>query len=267
MLRTRLATAAIALPGIWLLVWKLPQDLFAGFLGTITALGLYEYFAMALPEHRSERIAGVLWGMVVAAGVVSGRPGAWGAAIAFSVITGFAFTLLRHEDLAASVHRLGLTVLGVLYVGFFVPHIVLTRQAYGADGWRWALFGVYVAMGSDTGGYFAGRAWGRTKLMPAVSPSKTVEGALGAVWGAMAIALFCRWAFFPSVRFSEAICLGGVVSILAQFGDLAESALKRAFGAKDSGWIIPGHGGILDRLDSLLFPFVFVYYYAALPRG
>jgi phosphatidate cytidylyltransferase len=266
-LRTRLATAAIALPAIWLVVWRLPQDLFAGFMGGITALGLYEYFAMALPAHRSERIAGIFWGLVVAAGVMSGRPGVWGAAIAFAVITGFAFTLLRHDDLTGAVQRLGASILGILYLGFFTPHLVLTRANYGANGWRWALFAVFVAMGSDTGGYFSGRAWGRTKLLPPVSPSKTVEGALGAVWGAVAIALFCRWAFFPSMRFTEAIWLGGAVSILAQFGDLAESALKRAFGAKDSGWIIPGHGGILDRLDSLLFPFVFVYYYAALPRG
>ena len=267
MLRTRLLTAAVALPGIWLLAWKLPQELFAGFIGAVTALGLYEYFAMALPEHRSERIAGVMWGLAVTAGVVSGRPGAWGAAIAFSLITGFAFTLLRRDDLSAGVHRLAVSLLGILYLGFFMPHIVLTRQEYGDDGWRWVLFAVYVAMGSDTGGYFAGRAFGRTKLIPAVSPSKTVEGALGAVWGAVAAALFVRMAFFPGIRFSEAIWLGAVISLLAQFGDLAESALKRAFGAKDSGWIIPGHGGILDRLDSLLFPFVFVYYYAGLPRG
>lgn len=267
MLRTRLLTAFVALPAIYLIAWKLPPSLFAGFISMVTAVGLYEYFAMALPEHRPERIAGVLWGLVVAAGVVAGKPGAWGGAIAFSVITGFAFALLRHDDLTASVNRLGISILGILYLGFFTPHVVLMRQDYGDDGWRWVLFAVYVAMGSDTGGYFAGRAWGRTKLMPAVSPSKTVEGALGAVWGAVAIALLSRAVFLPALRITEAVWVGALVSVLAQFGDLCESALKRAFGAKDSGWIIPGHGGILDRLDSLLFPFVFVYYYAALPRG
>src|SRR5207302_6052775 len=102
---------------------------------------------------------------------------------------------------------------------------------------------------------------------PAISPSKTVEGALGALAGGMVIAAVCRLVFFAGLGSIEAIELGAVSSVLAQFGNLCESALKRAFGAKDSGWIIPGHGGILDRLDSLLFPMVFVYYYTAFPRG
>jgi phosphatidate cytidylyltransferase len=149
-------------------------------------------------------------------------------------------------------------------VGFFVPHVVLLRSH--PDGWRWVLFTVYVAMGSDSGGYFTGRAWGRHKLLPAVSPSKTIEGALGGVAGAMVVALLCHVVFFPGLGLAEALGLGAAISLLAQVGDLCESALKRAFGAKDSGWIIPGHGGILDRLDSLLFPFVFAHYWAALPR-
>src|SRR5213594_4489275 len=222
------------------MVWKLPAALFAGFILAVTAVGLFEYFAMALPEHPVERVTGIVWGLVVGAGIVSRRPEFWGAGLGLTVIGGLVFPLVRTADLAGAVHRLGLTVLGVLYVGFVTPHIVLLRHG-GPDGWRWVLFTVFVAMGSDSGGYFTGRAYGRRKLLPAVSPSKTVEGAVGAVAGA--------------------------ISLLAQLGDLCESALKRAFGAKDSGWIIPGHGGILDRLDSLLFPMVFVYYYTAFPRG
>src|SRR5262249_52355640 len=150
-----------------------------------------------------------------------------------------------------AVGRVGTLLLGVLYVGFFIPHVALLREQ--PDGWRWVLFTVYTAMGSDSGGYFAGRAWGRHKLLPAVSPSKTVEGAIGGLVGGVVIALVCRAVFFPLGHW-ETVGVALAIAILAALGDLCESALKRAFGAKDSGWIIPGHGGILDRLDSLLFP-------------
>lgn len=266
MLKTRMLTAAVALPALGFIVAYLPAALFNGFILLVVAIGLSEYFAMALPEHALERFAGVAWGMAVAGGVVWGHPEAWGAGMALSGMSGLAFLLASPNDLPGAVNRLGLLLLGVLYVGFFLPHAVLLRES-GSDGWRWALFAVYVAMASDSGGYFSGRSFGKHALAPAISPSKTVEGGAGAVALAVCIALLCRVVFIPSVGVREAIALGITVSLLAQLGDLCESALKRAFGAKDSGWIIPGHGGILDRLDSILFPVVFMYYYAALPRG
>ena len=272
MLRTRLLTAAVAIPTLWLIVefvppWRPPWGaaLFVGFILAVTAAGLHEYFTMALPEHGLERAFGVAWGIVVAAGVASRRPEFWGAALALGFILGLGLTLVRGDDLAGGVQRLGLALLGVLYLGFFTPHVVLLRA--GTWGWQWVLLTVFGAMGSDSGGYFAGRAFGRHKLAPAISPSKTYEGAVGAVAGAMFVAWLSHFLFFPAVGAREAAALGGAISLLAQLGDLSESALKRAFGAKDSGWIIPGHGGILDRLDSILFPVVFIYYYAAFPRA
>ena len=266
MLRTRLLTAAVALPSLWLLVEYLPSHLFAGFIMAVAAMGLFEYFAMALPGNAVERTAGLLWGLVIAGGVAAQEPKLWGAGLGLAVIGGFMFPLLHADDLPGAMHRLGLSLLGVLYVGFFTPHFVLLRGFNDNLGWRWVLFTVFAAMGSDSGGYLTGRAFGRHKLAPSISPSKTVEGALGALAGAMVIALVCRLVFFADLGSSEAFALGAVIGVLAQLGDLCESALKRAFGAKDSGWIIPGHGGILDRLDSLLFPVVFAYYYAVLPR-
>jgi phosphatidate cytidylyltransferase len=264
-LRTRLATAALAIPALWLLVVYLPPPLFAGFIMAVVAVGLFEYFTMALPEHGPERWLGIGWGIAVAGGVVSRRPDLWGAGLAFGVVLGLVVALFRSDDLRRAIERLGLSLLGVLYVGFFMAHVVLLRS--GSDGWRWVLFTVFTAMGSDSGGYFTGRALGRHRLAPAISPGKTVEGALGAVAGAMLIATVARLILFPGLGAGEALGLAVAISVLAQFGDLVESALKRAFGAKDSGWIIPGHGGILDRLDSLLFPVVFAYYYAAFPRA
>ena len=239
--------------------------LFAGFIMAVAAVGLTEYAAMAFPDDRVLRCAIVGFGLLVAAGVLTGTLVWAGSAVSATVIGSLVLALRRHDDLTRAVHHVGLLLLGVLYVGFFIPHVVPLREQ--PDGWRWALFTVYTAMGCDTGAYFAGRAWGRRKLMPAVSPSKTVEGAIGGLAGAVIIALLARAVFFPR-PVAEIVGLALVIAVLAELGDLCESALKRAFGAKDSGWIIPGHGGILDRLDSLLFPFVFVfYYYAVVVRG
>jgi phosphatidate cytidylyltransferase len=185
--------------------------------------------------------------------------------MSLTLVAALAFPLARHADLAAAVNRVGLQLLGVLYVGFFMPHAALMRELDGGEGWRWLLFTIGAVFGSDTGGYFAGRFLGRHKLLPEVSPKKTIEGAVGAIVGAVLAALLMHLLLGPAgLTPGRAATLAVVMSALAQFGDLVESALKRAFGAKDSGWIIPGHGGILDRLDSLLFPFVFAYYYAAM---
>lgn len=266
MLRTRLLTAAVALPALWLIIWKLWDPVFNGFILAVAAIGLYEYFMMALPDDRGEAATGIVLGLLVSAGVLTGNGAGLGAAFALSVVGGLVLPLVRHDDLAAAVHRLGLLLLGVLYVGFLMPHVCLLRAE--PEGWRWVIFTVAAAMGSDTGAYFAGRSLGRHKLMPAVSPSKTVEGSVGGLAGAVLGAVVIRMVLLPERTLAEVAGLGLAISLLAQLGDLTESALKRAFGAKDSGWIIPGHGGILDRLDSLLFPFVFTYYYlAVLPRG
>lgn len=216
---------------------------------------------MAFPDDRTARAGLVALGLVVATSVLTGTLAWTGAAISTAVIGGLVFPLRRHADLTLAVNQVGLLLLGVLYVGFFIPHVALLREQ--PDGWRWVLFTIYTAMGSDSGAYFAGRTWGRRKLLPAVSPSKTVEGAIGGLAGAVVIALLCRLVFFPLLGPGETVGVALAIAVLAALGDLCESALKRAFGAKDSGWIIPGHGGILDRLDSLLFPFVFAYYYYA----
>jgi len=265
LLRTRLLTAAVALPALWLIIQYLWSPLFTAFILLVVTIGLLEYFAMAFPDRLDDRVAGVGLGLIAACGVMAGTT--WsGASLGLIIVLGLARTLAHGGELPAATQRLAIIVLGVLYVGFVPPHITLLREM-SVDGWRWVLFTVYVAMGSDSGAYFAGKAFGRRKLIPSVSPGKTVEGSLGGLGGAVAIATFCHVVFLEEPGYLEIVGLALTISVLAQVGDLCESALKRAFGAKDSGWIIPGHGGILDRLDSLVFPFVFAYYYVALTRG
>ena len=249
------------MPALWLIIEYLWAPLFVAFILTVAAIGLHEYGGMAFAEDRAARAGLMLFGLLVAASVIAGMRPWTGAALSIAVIGGLVFALLRRGDLPIAVGRLGLLLLGVLYVGFFIPHVALLRQQ--PEGWRWVLFTVYSAMGTDSGAYFAGRAYGRRKLMPAVSPSKTVEGAIGGLVGAAIIGALCWLIFFRELPLGETLGVAVAIGVLAELGDLCESALKRGFGAKDSGWIIPGHGGILDRLDSLLFPFVFSYYYYA----
>ena len=249
------------MPALWLIIEYLWAPLFVAFILTVAAVGLHEYGGMAFAEDRAARAGLMLFGLLVAASVIAGMRPWTGAALSIAVIGGLVFALFRRGDLPIAVGRLGLLLLGVLYVGFFIPHVALLRQQ--PEGWRWVLFTVYSAMGTDSGAYFAGRAYGRRKLMPAVSPSKTVEGAVGGLVGAAIIGALCWLIFFRELPLGETLGVAVAIGVLAELGDLCESALKRGFGAKDSGWIIPGHGGILDRLDSLLFPFVFSYYYYA----
>src|SRR5207249_4408244 len=121
MLKTRLATAALALPALWLVVEYLPAALFNGFIVAVVAVALYEYFEMALPTDPVGRTFGVASGILVAGGMAWGRPEAWGAALSVAVIGGLILPLLRGSDLPAEVQRLGLSLLGILYVGFFTP--------------------------------------------------------------------------------------------------------------------------------------------------
>src|SRR5262249_2268091 len=160
-------------------------------------------------------------------------PRLWGAGVSITVIAGFLFPLFHSDDLAAGVERLGVVVLGVLYLGFFTPHIILLRELPDGDGWRCVLFTIAAVFGSDTAVYFAGGAYGKHKLLPAVSPSKTVEGAGGAIVAAVLAALLMHVLVHRALGTLEVVGLGVAMSVLAQFGDLCESALKRAFGAKD----------------------------------
>lgn len=265
MLTTRLATAAVAIPALWLIVWAFPRWAFGTFVLGVVVIGLGEYMAMALPRHPRLRAAGIAVGTVLAVAVIGGGP--WPvAALGAAFVVGMAHALRPGAVLGRAVPRAAVWLLGVVYVGLFIPHVVLLREL-GPDGWRWVLFVLFAAMGSDSGGYFAGRAFGRRLLLPSVSPKKTVEGAVGSALGGAVVALVCRGVFLSTASVLEAVVLGLTISVLGQFGDLCESALKRAFTVKDSGWIVPGHGGILDRLDSLVLPFVAAYYYVVASHG
>lgn len=269
MLRTRLATAAVAIPLlVWVIVWN-PGSSFVWLVGTAALVGVTEYCAMAFPTDPWDRGFGLAAGILLLSAMLVPTQERFAMALAAVVIAGLVLALARKDDLRHGVDALGLTLIGSLYTAFLLPHYVWMHALpdpvstrFEAGGWRWVIFTIVIAMAGDVGGYFGGRWLGRHKLMPAVSPGKTVEGSMTAVVGNLLGGAFCKLVFFPTLAWVEVAGLGLAVGCLAQVGDLCESMLKRAFGAKDSGWIIPGHGGVLDRIDSLVFPAPLVYYYA-----
>ena len=153
------------------------------------------------------------------------------------------------------------TIAGILYVGWLLGHLVALRGL--DDGRNWVFFALFVTFASDTAAFFTGRALGRHYLAPPISPGKTWEGAIGGVIGAIIVSLFFILATPLSLdlNWGQAILLGFLVSIFGQLGDLVESLFKRNMGVKDSSRLIPGHGGFLDRMDSVVVATIVVYYY------
>ena len=159
----------------------------------------------------------------------------------------------------------GVTLLGVIYIAFLGGFLVAIRMGFeGSLNLSTHLLGFFffVIFGSDVGAYFAGRSLGKHKLAPSISPGKTVEGLIGGVLAAAGLAALSTWWFFHELPYQWSLPLACVLAVAGVLGDLCESAMKRGAKTKDAASILPGHGGFLDRLDSLLFGAPILYYFA-----
>ena len=153
---------------------------------------------------------------------------------------------------------------GPLYIGLCLGHLLLTRAL--PDG-EFLIFGLFlITWAADTGAYYAGTSFGRHKLAPVISPNKTVEGLAGGLMAALLAVFLARAWFLPVLTVTDCVAVASLLTFSGLLGDLAESAMKRGAGVKDSGGLIPGHGGMLDRLDSLLFTAPAFYYYVSLAK-
>lgn len=272
MLRARLATAAVAIPLLLVVILYGPAWLWAVVVGIIASIGIGEYATMAFPARRGERILTTALGALVIIGSVCQRQpnGFMAAGLTAVVVVGLVWTLLTRPDFEQGLSDLGFSTVGILYVSLLAPHFMWLHQ-FGTDGPGWVVFVLAIGMGGDTGGYFAGHGFGRHKLLPRVSPGKTIEGAIGIIAASLVVGAGVKlvpyllgFSFLRGTSWTEVLFLSGVMAVLGQLGDLSESIMKRTFGVKESGWLFPGHGGVLDRLDSLLFPVAFLYYYLTL---
>jgi len=169
------------------------------------------------------------------------------------------------KDFSKMLAGIGVTILGVLYIVFLGGFLISTRVGFeNYPGLSTDLLAYFflVIMGSDVGSYFAGTTFGKHKLAPEISPGKTWEGLIGGIITAAGFAALATFSFFPDLPYKFSIPLGIVMAVVGALGDLAESALKRGSKVKDAANILPGHGGLLDRLDSLLFNAPILYYFA-----
>jgi phosphatidate cytidylyltransferase len=172
-----------------------------------------------------------------------------------------ATAILAHPgEITGATSRLGIAVFSVFYLGGLSAPLALLQRDVAA-GPFWVFVAIAVTFANDTGAYFAGRTLGRHKLYPAISPSKTVEGAFGGLAGGLIAAWICHLTFFPELTLRDCLLVGMPAAVIGPIGDLLESMIKRSAGVKDSGRMLPGHGGILDRIDALLFVSAWVYAY------
>jgi phosphatidate cytidylyltransferase len=262
-LLVRIASALVALPVVGVLVfWREPLGMTTLCLVAVV-LALREYTSMTMAGRpKAERAGVVLIGAALYL-ALSLRPDLGVMWFLAAMIAVAILILLRAVDIPAAGARLFAAEFGVSYIGGLLATLALL---HGSPGPAWVALAIAVTFGNDTGAYFVGRAFGRHKLAPALSPGKTVEGALGGLVASLTVTFVAGWVFMPTLTTYDRVMIGLVSSVVGPAGDLVESLIKRAAGVKDSGRCIPGHGGVLDRIDALLFVGAYVYLHVNLLR-
>lgn len=254
-------------PLFYLVVRYLPPAAFFGLVSAVGLLAVGELFRLLSPKEQwpiSMSIGGAATLALLCSaqwpGLIPDR-----LILLLTVLLAAALPLVSPLGLRDAVIQSAFLVTGVLYIGLTLSCLLLTRML--SDGEFLVFFVVLVTWAGDTGAYILGKTMGRRPLSPIISPKKTVEGLLGGIILAIVVAVASQLWFLPSLTVTDAAVLAFVVTLAGLLGDLAESAIKRSANQKDSGALIPGHGGMLDRLDSLLFTAPCFYYYVTFVKG
>ena len=256
----RWLTAIVAVPLLFAVIFFGSDILFSTVIIGVILLGVYEYHHIVFGAgHPWEKAQGLLVGFLIPLAVYLGEMQLLLALLSFSVLLVFFTYLLRINESHFDILPVGKMILGFMYVPLMMSYFILIRRL--DQGVLWIFFLLVLAFSGDVTAYYVGKNFGKNKLLPLVSPNKTVEGTVGLFVGSTAGCVLFQQIFFPALPLMHAAAMGFFGSVLGQLGDLCESAMKRASGVKDSGVILPGHGGILDRLDCLIFIAPFVYYY------
>ena len=271
MLKNRIITTAWALPLISVIFW-FGEPYFTIFIAVVGLLAAVEFYHLTKGvKAQALTVFGIIWTILL---IVIRNPAilSWLAPymdielLVPSIITaGMAVSLillLTRKQKQGAFTDWSWTLAEILYVGWLLGYLV---ALYGLDNGRsWVFLAVFATFGSDSAAYFIGRAFGKHKLAPSISPGKTWEGSIGGLLGAVLVSMFfllnTPLHLNAFINWWQMFIVGLLISIFGQLGDLIESLFKRNTGAKDSGNILPGHGGMLDRVDSIVFAAVVVYY-------
>jgi phosphatidate cytidylyltransferase len=254
-LTQRILTAIVMVPTMLALVIFAPAWPFAAAVAVLAVLTIREYFDLAAKQSlEPQRYIGYALAALCVALPMIPNPVPIEAAMVVLTLT----IAMYSRSLVAVGPSAASTVFGVLYVA--LPFSLWVRLRMMPGGVALALYAMVIIWISDTAAYFGGRALGRHKLAPRISPGKTWEGAIASVGAAMLFGYFYLHYALPDIPLAFSLIMAVTVNIAGQLGDLAESAMKRGAGVKDSGTLLPGHGGALDRVDALLFAIPVLWY-------
>jgi len=264
MLKHRVITGVVGVPLVILAIWfGDPWPWFSLLIAAAALAGTYEFYHMANFDRREPLLyLGVLYSLALVLSPHYRNPDVLPILITTTMLVSLIYLLCRPAREKA-FHKWAWTIVGALYVGWMLSYWLGLRGL--GDGRSWIYLAILTTFANDTGAFFIGRATGKHKLAPTISEGKTREGAIGglicAVLGALIIATVLNLISPFDFKYWQIILVGLIIGLFAQLGDLAESLLKRNMGVKESGNLLPGHGGILDRFDSLIFVGAVVYYY------
>lgn len=275
----RILTALIALP-ILIVAIVLPyffprvpelNYLFVVIAAAALVLGLYEFFSLTKTlELKADAGIAFLGATALFVAFLFDAPAKFPDLLNLTV-AGFVILVLISQtfrfqaDFSKMFVGVGVTIWGVLWIVFLGGYLVALRvgfEKFSGLSTKLLVFFFLISFGSDAAALYTGKAFGRHKLASKISPGKTWEGCAGALLASLALAAIASFTFFPEIKWFAGLPLAAAMMILGVMGDLAESAMKRGAGAKDAANILPGHGGLLDRLDSLLFNAPLLYYFA-----
>lgn len=252
----RWLTSIVAIPILVALIWKGSLFLFASFIALLSMVALWEYYRIVLAGDLRFVLSRIsTWGGLISVLLIYAADAAnfrlMTGLLMINLIGAAVLSMPRYKHEAGILDLVAREIQGIIYIPLTLSTLVLLRG--GLHGAAWIFFVLFVVFSGDAAAFYCGRYYGKHKLSPFISPGKTVEGAAGSLVISVAVGCVFMLLFLPHLPAVKALLALVLINISAQAGDLFESVLKRAVNIKDSGSILPGHGGLLDRIDALLF--------------